>query len=95
MLSRNYFLRENIGIEFEYMRKLNRQKIRWIVREMEKGERSVYRIAKIQQISPRWVREIYNTYKQTGEYLYPQKSGRKPISLSQEEQAMILQLTFI
>ena len=73
------------------MRKLNRQKIRWIVREMEKGERSTYRIAKIQQISPRWVREIYNIYKETGEYRYPRKSGRKPIPLSQKEQAMILE----
>jgi len=67
------------------MRKLNQKKIRWIVREREKGERSAYRIAKMQQISPRWVREIYNTYNKTGEYLYPRKPGRKPSPISMEE----------
>ncbi|MCD6411959.1 MAG: hypothetical protein J7L20_06020 [Thermoplasmata archaeon] len=34
-------------------RKLNQRKIRWIIREMEKGERSVYRIAKLQNVTPR------------------------------------------
>ncbi|MBU0498081.1 MAG: hypothetical protein KKG04_09060, partial [Candidatus Thermoplasmatota archaeon] len=71
---------------------MNRQKIRWIVREMEKGERSVYRIAKIQQVSPRWVREIYNTYQETGEYLFPRQPGRKPVPLSQEKRVMILEV---
>lgn len=73
------------------MRKLNQKKIRWIVREMKKGERSVYRIAKIQQISPRWVREIYNSYKKTGKCLYPCKPGRKPTPISKEEQTVILE----
>ena len=91
MLSRNYFLRVNNVIEFDYMRKLNQKKIRWIVREMEKGERSVYRIAKIQQISPRWVREIYNVYKKTGEYLYPRKPGRKLSPISPEDRQLILE----
>jgi len=91
VLSRNYFLRVNNVIEFDYMRKLNQRKIRWIVREMEKGERSVYRIAKIQQISPRWVREIFNTYKRTGEYLYPRKPGRKSTPISPEDKQLILE----
>jgi putative transposase len=74
------------------MRKLNRQKIRWIIKEMKKGERSVYRIAKIQQVSPRWVREIYNTYQETGEYLFPRQPGRKSVPLSQEKRVMILEV---
>jgi putative transposase len=73
------------------MRKLNQRKIRWIVREMEKGERSVYRIAKIQGITPRWVREIYNTYKATGEYLYPCKAGRKSSPISFNDRQLILE----
>jgi transposase InsO family protein len=73
------------------MRKLNQQKIRWIVREIEKGERSVYRIAKIQGITPRWVREIYNTYNATGEYLYPRKAGRKPSPISSEDKRLIFE----
>ena len=72
------------------MSKLNQKKIRWIVKEMEKGERSAYRIAKMQQISTRGVREIYNTYKRTGEYLYPCKPGRKPTPISPEEKKLIL-----
>ncbi|HEC87436.1 MAG TPA: hypothetical protein ENI49_06215, partial [Thermoplasmatales archaeon] len=46
------------------MRKLNQRKIRWIIREMEKGERSVYRIAKLQNVTPRWVRELYRRYRE-------------------------------
>jgi len=46
VLSQNYFLLENKESDFIYMKKLNQKKIRWIVREMDKGERSVYKIAK-------------------------------------------------
>jgi transposase InsO family protein len=73
------------------MRKLNQKKIRWIIREIEKGERSVYRIAKTQGITPRWAREIYNLHKNTGEYLYPRKPGRKPSPISSDEKHLILE----
>ena len=59
---------------------------------MQKGERSVYRIARIQDVSPRWVRELYQFYQQTGTYRYPQKPGRKPKPLSQEQQDIILEI---
>ena len=39
------------------MKKLNQRKVRWIVREMDKGERSVYRIAKTMDVTPRWARQ--------------------------------------
>ena len=58
---------------------------------MKRGERSVYRIAKIQGITPRWAREIYNTYKTKGEYLYPCKPGRKPSPISSEDKQLILE----
>jgi len=74
------------------MRKLNQRKIRWIIREMEKGERSVYRIAKLQNVTPRWVREIYRRYKETGEYPYPNKPGRKPSLISDEERRIVLEI---
>jgi hypothetical protein len=73
------------------MKKLNQKKIRWIISEMKKGERSVYRIAKIQDISPRWVREIYAIYKKTGEYPYPRKPGRKPLSIFLKDKQLILE----
>jgi len=45
VLSRNKFLsirKEELRISQEYMKKLNLRKIRWIIREMKKGELSVY-----------------------------------------------------
>ena len=73
------------------MRKLNQRKIRWIIKEMEKGERSVYRIAKLQNVTPQWVRQLYKIYKETGEYPYPDKPGRKPVPVSDEERNMVLE----
>ena len=66
VLSRNYFLRENKVTDLEYMKKLNQKEIRWIVSEMKKGDRSAYRIAKIMNISPRRVRELYRVHQETG-----------------------------
>ncbi|EMR74773.1 hypothetical protein MBGDF03_01261, partial [Thermoplasmatales archaeon SCGC AB-540-F20] len=86
VLSRNYFLRVNKVTDLVYMKKLNQKKVRWIVREMEKGDRSVYRIAKTMDITPRWVREIYRDHQRTGRYLYPTKPGRKPRSISNERE---------
>ena len=73
------------------MKKLNQKKIRWIVREMKKGDRSVYRIAKIMHTSPRWVRELYRVHQETGQYLFPKKPGRKPRLVSNEERNIILE----
>jgi len=72
------------------MKKLNQKKVRWIVREMNKGDRSAYRIAKIMGVTPRWVREIYRVHQQTGQYPYPGKPGRKPRLVSIEERRLIL-----
>ena len=90
MLSRNYFLRENNVADLAYMKKLNQKKVRWIVQEMKKGDRSAYRIAKIMDVTPRWIREIYRVHQQTGHYLYPGKPGRKPRPISDDERRMIL-----
>jgi hypothetical protein len=66
VLSQNYFHLVNKVNEFEWMSMLNQQKIRWITREMKKEKRSVYRIAKLQQASSRKVRELYQSYQETG-----------------------------
>jgi len=73
------------------MKKLNQKKVKWVVREMDKGERSVYRIAKTMKITPQWARELHRTYHKTGEYLFPQKPGRKPRLVSTEERNLILE----
>ena len=74
------------------MKKLNQKKIRWIVREMKKGDRSAYMIAKIMNISPRWVRELYRVHQETGQYLFPKKPGRRPQLVSDEERNLILEV---
>lgn len=68
------------------MKKLNLRKIRWILREMKKGEQSVYRIAQIQQVTPRWVRYLVERFKDTPLYKVRLKEpGRKPSPISKEE----------
>lgn len=74
------------------MKKLNQKKVKWIIREMEKGERSVYMIAKLQGITPRWARELHKRWASTGEYPYPKKPGRKKSEISQEERGYVLGL---
>jgi len=46
-----------------HMLKLNKRKIRWIMRQMDKKELSTYMIAKIQKITPRHARRVYAKYK--------------------------------
>ena len=72
------------------MKKLNQKKVRWIVREMDKGEQSVYRIAKTMNVTPQWVREIHRTYHKFHRYLYPKKPGRKPNPLSEKDRILVV-----
>jgi putative transposase len=74
------------------MKKLTQLKIQWIIREMKKGQLSVYQIAKQQKVSQRWVRELYKQYMKTGEYPYPKKPGRKIIPITDEERKTVLEL---
>jgi putative transposase len=73
------------------MRKLNQQKIRWIINQIDKGKRSTYRIAKIQKITPRWARELHQRFHKIHRYPYPKKPGRKPKPISKEEKKIILE----
>lgn len=72
------------------MRKLNQKKVKWIIREIDTGERSVYRIAKRMDITPQWAREIHRFYHETGEYPFPNKPGRKKKVITDEEKELIL-----
>jgi len=78
--------KEELRISQEYMKKLNLMKIRWILRELKKGELSVYQISKQQKITPQWVRQLPKKY--VGISLYKiriLKCGRKPKPLLEEE----------
>lgn len=91
VLSRNNFLSakfKQISLTLpEMARKLNKRKVRWIVRQVDKQQLSIRRIGRIQNISTRWVREIYRKYR--GKNLYKdikfKKSGRKPKPLLETE----------
>ena len=72
------------------MRKLNQQKIRWIIKQIDKGEQSTYRIAKTQDITPRWARELHHQFHTLYQYPYPKKPGRKPTPSTNEEIQSVL-----
>jgi putative transposase len=74
------------------MRKLNQKKIRWIIKQIDKQDLSTYRIAKTQNISPRWARELHHQFHTHHEYPYPKKPGRKPKSVTDTEQQIVLEI---
>ena len=96
VVSRNKFLPINkVGSDEipEFMKKLNLRKIRWIIREREKGELSAHQIAKIQGISERWVRQMPVKYAEIPLYkirLLP--CGRKPQPIPEKEKEAVLKL---
>ena len=74
------------------MKKLNQRKVRWIIREIDKEQRSIYRIAKTMDITPQWAREIHRFFHKKYQYPYPKKPGRKPRPLSEEEKKTVLEI---
>jgi putative transposase len=71
------------------MGKLNQRKIRWILREMDRGKSSSS-IAAVQKVSQRRVQQLYKQYKDTGEISILQKRGRKKRKLTTNEESIIL-----
>jgi putative transposase len=68
----------------EFMVKLNQRKIRWIIRELKRGELSAYRIARQQGISKTHLWRIFHRFRddKKPKLLLP---GRKPKPISKEE----------
>ena len=74
------------------MKKLNLRKIRWILREVEKGDMSIYQIAKQQKVSERWVRQLPKKYAEVRPYkIRIHKPGRKPKPIAEEEKKLVLE----
>lgn len=71
------------------MRKLNKRKIAWVIREMQKREISVGQIAKQQGITTRWVRELKRRYDKLGYIQAPCKPGPTPRPITKAEIALI------
>src|SRR3989344_5896443 len=71
------------------MKKLNKKKIRWIVREGKKRELGFYTIAKLQKITPRWARAVATKFGDCKDPLLD-KRGRKPREISKEERNLVI-----
>jgi hypothetical protein len=74
------------------MKKLTQRKIRWIIREIEKRALSIYRIAKLQYITPRWVRELNRRHTEAGAYPYPKRPGRKSTPIPDVEKRVVIEM---
>ncbi len=71
------------------MRKLNKRKVRWIIKQMCLGELSVWQIAKQQGVTPRWVRKLFERYLETEQFPFPKRPGKKPLPIPFETQQLI------
>ena len=78
------------------MRKLTNRKVRWVIREMRRGEQSTYRIAKQQGITPRHARRLFRKYQHVQGYLLDQirleKPGRSKRPIDIDERTVVLGL---
>lgn len=71
------------------MRKLNKRKIRWIVKEIEKRQLSIYQIAKQQKISKMHAWRIFYRFKEVKNPILL-KPGRHPKPIQEDEKKMVL-----
>jgi len=66
------------------MKKLNKRKIKWIIRQMGKRELGLYTIAKLQDITPQHARRVYRKYKGIRDPVLL-SAGRKQIDIKEDE----------
>jgi hypothetical protein len=71
------------------MKKLNKRKIQWIVKESERREQGFYSIAKQQKITARHARRVAKKYKNDTDTAL-KKCGRKPRAITEEERELIV-----
>ncbi|MFH1126504.1 MAG: DDE-type integrase/transposase/recombinase [archaeon] len=71
------------------MSKLNKKKIRWIIKQKAEGTLTNREIAFPEKISVRRINQIYAEYKRTGIMPALRKQGRKPKPLSEEHKKIV------
>lgn len=71
------------------MKKLNKKKVKWIVKEVERRELGVWTIARVQSISERHARRVAKKFKNKEPEF--KKPGRKPRQISDEERKIVIQ----
>ncbi len=71
------------------MKKLNKQKIKWIVKEYERRDKGLWTIGQIQKITPQHVCRVYRMYKGCEDPIL-KKCGRKARPISPEERKLVI-----
>ena len=71
------------------MKKLNKRKVKWIVREVERRELGVWTIARQQNITPRHARRVAKRFKNKEPEF--KKCGRKPKLITDEERKIVIE----
>ena len=79
----------------QIMRKLTNRGMKWVIREARRGEQSIYRIAKQQEITPRHARRLRLRYENVQGYLidqiHLQKPGKRPKQIDDDERRIVLE----
>ena len=70
------------------MKKLNKKKVKWIIKEVDKREKGVWTIAQIQNITKQHAYRVYNKYKDGSEPVF-KRCGRKPREITDEERKLV------
>ena len=92
VLSRNNVLSTNkisLAGKQELMKKLNKKKIRWIVREGKNRNMGFYTIAKVQNITSRHARRVFKKYSNCKDPVLL-RAGRKPRDITEEERNIVI-----
>lgn len=71
------------------MKKLNKKKIKWIVKEIERRDKGVYSIARSQNITKQHAYKVHRKYKDCKDPVL-NKPGRKPRPITQEERKLVI-----
>ena len=71
------------------MRKLTNKKIKWIIKQLNKGTQ-VKEIAAVMRVTPRRIYQIKKQYKETGKIPELKQAGRKPKPIDRETEQIIL-----
>lgn len=71
------------------MKKLNKKKVQWIIKEVDKGDKGAWTIGQIQNVTDRHVRRVYSKYKDGSEPEF-KKCGRKPRLITDKERELVI-----
>lgn len=71
------------------MKKLNKKKVKWIVKDVDKREKGVWTIAQIQNITKQHAYRVYNKHKDGSEPEF-KRCGRKPKEITSKERKLII-----